>query len=347
MAATTIYGYDSLKSGTSLTDLTKGRWTSVGSGSNLTLQSGQGRFGGQSLQHFSGGGPNASYIQRSGIGNRATLCLHLPVRFDAASTSTMAAIATFQDGATSQIVLGQNAGGQLEIRRGTDSGAVLGTSSFIPSIGVYYILELKVTFNGSTGIIELRNSGTSIIGPTTGLNTISTANAYANSYVLGQPDSTSSRSLKIQYEHVCCLDDFVGDKRFYTNLATGCPTAVWTPNASTNLSRVQETQEDGDTSYVSSSNPGDIDYYSYPALPTGTKNVFAVITSAWARKDDAGARQVRTKIKQGSTVVNGATVNVSTSYAEQYDIAYVDPVSGIAFVKSDVDSLVTGFEMVA
>lgn len=353
MAFSTIYGYDSFKAGTSIADLTLGhRWNTILTSSQFTLQSVKGRFGGQSLQWVST--TSTGNLNKVLAAAHATLVLNFPLRVDSMISGTLRSLVQFLDGSTVQISLKLNADGTFSILRGGSAGTVLATSSFAINTSIYYVMELKVTFAAGTGgTIELRCIGpgsnganSAIIGPTGSLNTSASGNAQATGYRIGD-DIGSGGAITVQYEHIACIDDFVGDKRFYSRLPNADSSVIWTPNASTNISRVQEAQEDGDTTYNSSSTPGQIDLFAWPATITGLQGVLAVITSIWARKDDAGTRQVRTTIKQGGTVANGATVNLATTYVEQADIAYVDPVSGIAFVKSDVDSLLAGYEEVA
>lgn len=357
MSASVIYGGDSFKSGASLADLILGRWSSnQNSTSTVTLNATNGRFGGQSYRIVAAGGAGSftGNLRKTGLGNQSTGCLNFPFKTSAWPVGP-SEIAAFLDGATIQASLVLNADGTLSIYRGGQGGTLLATSSSAITLNTYATYEFKATLaTGTGGTIELRAWGSgfpssgSVIASTGSLNTAASGVGQMNGYQLGEATSRTNQTTGMtwDYEHFLCLDDFLGDKQMIFQLPTGNPTAVWTPNASTNLSRVQEAQEDGDTSYISSGNSGDIDYYSFAALPAGTQGIFAVRTSIWHKNDAAGTSQVRTKIKQGSTVVNGTTINPALSYAEQIDMAYVDPVSTVAFVKSDVDSLVNGVERV-
>jgi hypothetical protein len=358
MSATQIYGVpDSFKSGTSIADLLLGRWTSTAGSFAFSLSAGNGRFGGQSLR-VSFNAPSGSYYYRkAGIGNQTTLCAHFPFKLSALPGSMALGLMSFMDGTTEQVTLGVNSSGAFVVVKGAvvGSGAnILGTSANVISLNTRYVVELKVTFGtGTGGTIELHVRGPNFpstgiaIASTGSLNTAPSGIAQCNAYALGAFNAAATfNPSTLDYEHFMVLDDFLGDKQISFYPPTGNPTAVWTPDSSTNLSRVQEAQENGDASYISSGNSGDIDYYSYAALPAGTQGIFAVTRSMWNRNDAAGVSQARTKIKQGSTIANGATVNPALTYSEQIDIAYVDPVSTIAFVASDVNSLLDGVERV-
>lgn len=353
---TTIYHSDSFKSGTSVSDLGLGRWTITNTNGKATLQSAKGRFGGQSLQ-YSGFGNDSSGAQlvKAGLGNIATVCLHMPIRNDA-STISGGALASFYDGSTQQVSLCLNPSGQIVVTRGGYNGTILATSSFALTASVYYVLEFKVTFHGSAGVIEVHcwgpgaPSSAVIISSTGSLNTAPSGNAYFNKFALG-PDGLGQGGggpqYIVQFEHVVLIDTFQGDKRFFTDLPNGTSSTQWTPNASTNLSRINEAQEDGDTTYNSSSTPGQIDLFTFAASIAGLQNIVAVIISIWYRKDDAGARQVSNWISSSGVTAAGTTVNPSTTYAEQLDQFYVDPNTSAAWLKTGVDAMAAGYREVA
>lgn len=345
MSASVIYGYDSFKSGTSLTNLTNARW-SVRNDSTpkFSLNATGGRFGGQSLQYNGTNNYNA-WIQKA-IANQATLYLHFPLWVDAIVSSYDQFIAGFLDGATLQVSLALTPGGVFRLYRST--GTVLATASVGPGIGTYHVMELKVTFSGSVGVYELRMDGVSIIGPTSSANTSGSGNAYANAYFLG-PITGNNPQGTWQYEHIICADDYfnIYDKRFFTRLPNSASSTQWTPNASTNLSQIQEAQQDADTSYNSDSTVGHVDLFGLPATPSGLQNIFAIMTSAWARKDDAGVRSICNQVSSGGTGLDGTTDVLGTDYREFIDILYNDPHTSAAWTKSSADAMLQGYKLVA
>jgi hypothetical protein len=62
-----------------------------------------------------------------------------------------------------------------------------------------------------------------------------------------------------------------------------------------------------DTDYVAAATPGDLDLYAMGNLSFTPDTVHAVQLTMVARKDDAEARQVRTKLKSGTTTADGTT----------------------------------------
>ena len=73
----------------------------------------------------------------------------------------------------------------------------------------------------------------------------------------------------------------------------------WTPLAgSVHYTEENETIADGDSSYVWSPNPGDIDTYDFDQLPAVVSHVYGIQTDIYARADDAGAKTIAPVIRQ-------------------------------------------------
>jgi hypothetical protein len=345
---------DSFKSGTSVSDLFLGRWATDGrSGTgSIAIGASTGRFSGQGLT-ITFGNANTYILATSKFANQATACLNVAVKITSLP-ATATGICNFFDVGTAQLSLVLNAAGTISVYRGAENGTVLATSTFVVTTAVWYLFEIKATFaTGTGGTIEVRCYGPGapssgvIIGPTSSLNTSNSGNAYCNGYAIGRVPNINSGAGVYVYEHIAALDDFVGDKRFYTAAPNGTTSTQWTPNASTNLSRINEAAEDGDTTYNSDSNPGDTDLFTFAATPSNITGIIGLIISAWWRKDDAGTRQIKQRVQSNSVNQDGATVNVSTTYAEQLDISGTDPNTSAAWAKAGVDAMSQGYVLVA
>ena len=88
---------------------------------------------------------------------------------------------------------------------------------------------------------------------------------------------------------------------------------------------VDEEQVDGDTSYVASSTPGDLDFYTMGNLGVTPETIHAVQLMMCARKDDAATREVRLKLKSGATTEDGATQAMAATYQYFSDVYEEDP----------------------
>lgn len=110
--------------------------------------------------------------------------------------------------------------------------------------------------------------------------------------------------------------------------------AVITPAG--NYPFVEDRQEDGDLTYVSSSSPGAVDLYGNPGLPITPQSIIGLSVRSFQRKGDAGARSGQVRLKSGATTVDGASVPLGTTYGNVYKIQDVDPNTGVAWTASGI-----------
>ncbi len=116
---------------------------------------------------------------------------------------------------------------------------------------------------------------------------------------------------------------------------------------SSNYLMVNNTLIDGDTSFNSSDVVGAIDVFDAANMPVSPLAIYAVQSVVCARKDDAGTRTLRPKMKSGSTVANGAALGLSTSYACTVDIHSLDPDTSAAWTLERVNLAQVGYELVS
>ncbi len=227
--------------------------------------------------------------------------------------------------------------------RVTRNGTVLGTSAGGVIVdGVWNYIEMELTRNASTGAYNVYVNGASVLSGT-GANT---------------------GSLDIDNMNTAFGNDGVNqlyDDFYVTNVATKLGESridTIRPNADTadkdwarstgadNYALVDETTYNGDTDYVSSATPGDLDIYGVTDLSFTPATVRAVQTTMVARKDDATSRSIRTKLKSGATTSNGATRSMTTSYVVSGDIFETDPDTAGAWSASSVNAAQVGIEVV-
>ena len=89
---------------------------------------------------------------------------------------------------------------------------------------------------------------------------------------------------------------------------------------------MNETIPDGDTTFVSDFNPGDIDSYHVGSLAALSGNVYGVVTNLYARKDDATGKQIAPVIREaGADHVGTTTGGITTSYLFYRQVWQNDP----------------------
>jgi hypothetical protein len=119
-------------------------------------------------------------------------------------------------------------------------------------------------------------------------------------------------------------------------------------NTTNNADLVNEPQEDGLTSYIYDSNPGDTDFYSIASIPSVPASVIATVLRAYAMKSDAGTRVLGVQLKSGATTV--ATPNLvltPSGFQWAWRTDMVDPNTGLAWAPTAVDVVQIGPKLIA
>lgn len=107
---------------------------------------------------------------------------------------------------------------------------------------------------------------------------------------------------------------------------------------------VNETDPDGDSSYISDNTLNDISRFTYPAI-SGT-SVLAVTVWPFVRKDDGGARTIQASIKSGATLgTSGTDVSPGTNYAYAMLQSLTDPNTGAAWTLAAVNAAEFGVKI--
>jgi hypothetical protein len=110
-----------------------------------------------------------------------------------------------------------------------------------------------------------------------------------------------------------------------------------------NYSTVQEPQQDGLTSYVYDSNPGDADFYGLASIASTPATVIATTVRGYMQKSDAGTRTAAVQLKSGATTVASPTLVLTSSgwlWAWRTDLT--DPNTGAAWTPAAVNNAQIG-----
>lgn len=330
-------------------------WTNVNT-TSVTIAA-NGRNGGDSFRISGNGFAGFSRTLSSAF---ATVSVGFALRTNglAGPTTGTSNIVNFQDGTGggTQVTISVNPTGNIVAFRGNGNGTVLGTSALALSTNVFYYIEAAVTINNTTGSVTVKVNGTTYLN-LTGINTRSTANNSCNAVTFGN-NITFQNSSGLCQGNIVDYDDLYidnagtlyGDSRVESLLpnANGA-TNAWTANgAASNWQCVDQNPADDDTTYVSSAAAGNIDQYTYPALPTGTGVVRAVMTVPIARDDSAGTTTLASVYYVAATVFLGANNNISsTTYNAYPDIQALNPNTSAAWSISDVNGAQFGVKRVA
>lgn len=241
--------------------------------------------------------------------------------------------------------------GCLQFLRGGTT-TILISESMVRSNNWHY-LEVALKISDTVGQIHARVDGKLVLNEY-GLDT---KNGGTNAWVdtlRVDPDGNNTRDI-----YVCnpifmsstgsSYNNFIGPKRVYTCFPTGGDTSNWTRGStgSTNWQLVDETDPDGDSTFVESASTGTVDLYQFENLPSNCSVVDAVAINFSAKDSTGGTSNMRAIIDSTGNISNGATVSLTSSYAIYQTIFMTDPNGGGAWTPAAVNNLLAGIEVVA
>lgn len=322
-------------------------WTSVGGGVPSIAASG-GRTSGSCLRF--GGFASMTKI----LDSQATWGVAAAVKFF--NVGSAFTFLNLTDSGTSQVDVRANTDGTLSITR---NGTVLGTTSISVTGSTWYHVEMKATIHPSAGAAQLWVNGVSRIGPLTGINTRTSANSTANTWVLGTPATSTS----VDYDDIIFYDGQttdaygntavvgpIGDRGVLARaLASDGTYAQFTPNSGTaHYSRLTETSPDGDTTYNEDATVGHRDSFNPATLPVTVTAVVAKAIVGYARKTDVGSRQAGFSWRIGSTDYDHPTaIDLTDSYLYHLRFADADPSTAAAWGLTNAGASQVGVKVVS
>jgi len=303
-----------------------------------------GRFSDSKAYSLSGAGsPQLIYYNNPNTEFAAAISRTMSTRNDPTSSSYNLDGFAFSDGtATNDLCVAIKANGSIQVSRGSNPTTnILGTSATgLVAAGVWFHMGVEVVRHATTGSVNVYIDGVQVLA-LTNVNT-------------GATEVTQTRICKMNSSAV--FDDFYfcdeaswfGECRCSPRTVTADTTQKdFAPSTgSDNYACVDEVPA-VTTDYVSSTTPGAVDLYETSDLPFNPLSVLGVKVTLVAAKDDITTRTYRGKVKSGGTVANGSTKSASSSYAITSDVFDKDPNTGSAWVKSGLDALQIGVEVVA
>jgi hypothetical protein len=327
------------------------KWDAVSA--NVAISSASARFG--TAGGFRNNDQSIRVIRKSFGTNATTLIAGAAFQPGSLSAGNQSGILAFADGGTAQVTVLCDSTGQLTMNRGTNT-ATLGSSGLrLLTFGRWYYIELKAVIDPSAGSFEVRVDGVTWISGT-GLNTRATANSQANGLLLS--NGVGGGASLASWDDVYCCDttgtannDFLGDVGVRAVFPTGAGSSAQASRGGTdsgaNWSQTDEATPNDDTDYVLDSTVGHKDLYAMGDLAATVSSVKAVQLLYRSRKDDAGTRTLKGKVKHSTTEGNGADQPQSASYAYFRDVFETNPSTGAAWTPSEVNAVEAGFEVVA
>jgi hypothetical protein len=236
----------------------------------------------------------------------------------------------------------------------------LGRIGFVDANGINYFanpttfsyaswlyVEIDVFF-GTSGSFMLSVNGQEVLSET-GIKTATASNSYGPALYTdgdGHPN--------VLYDDLYVLapsvegtlgDSFLGDIKIVPLVPNGAGRLnQWSQVGGTtgeNWTSVDEEPPDGDTSYVYSTTPGQIDAYTVPIPTTITpvSSVYGVAVYGYARKDDSPARIVSVGVGNGATESFDEGSALSSNYLYVQRVMPTNPLTSADWNLSDFTDL--------
>jgi hypothetical protein len=298
--------------------------------------------------------PGAGYLTNPGSGatktidSQPTWTVGFGYRITAIPNQILISIL---DGATSQMDLRLTGTGQLQVTRG---GTVLATSAVgLITAAVWNYIEFQTTINNTTGAYSVHLNGAAVSGLTaTGVNTRMSANNTADTIALPNFPGGSTFDYSDFYMNdgtgSSPNNGFWGDTRIDTQVPTGAGNYTqWTPSTGSNWQNVDDMPPNSDTDYNSDSTVGHIDSFAVSSVVPLTGTVYARQVALFARKDDAGLRQIAPLFRHSTTDSVGTTVTLSTSYQYYFQLYETNPATSSAWTISDCNGDESGYKTIS
>jgi len=326
---------------------------------------GYGVPGGIATSRLTTRGYSASASYYIGTGNKFGYCLYFNVGYSNVLTTpalttnpTLIFGCSVYFGSSSYINFGMYDGGtygvNVTFQPGTPatvtarlgSSTITSNSSF-STVPKWYFVEMKVFCHASSGSIEIRIDGTTLIS-ITGVNTKAGTNDYHNKLVINTTTNTYVDDLYICDGSDTTCNDFQGVCKVVGLLPeSDTSTVEWTPNTgSAHYNLVNENPSNADTNYVYTSTQTLRDLYNYQHLVgTGTIKGLQLVTQARMSAGESLVLQAPI-VSNGITEIGPDTTLTSYSYFDYRHISTTDPNTGAAWTIEGLNAAEIGVKVV-
>jgi len=194
-------------------------------------------------------------------------------------------------------------------------------STIAMSANTWHFFEMKAVIHDTTGSLEVKLDGVSL-GEFTG----DTDQANSTGDLVSSARIHTLSGGVNEIDDIYILDttgslntDFLGDCSVETIRPDGAGANTdWTPLSGANYTQVDETLEDGDTTYVSASTVAAKDTYTFAAIASANTDIRGVGVTIVAERQEGGERALTTETIDGANVQTGAAMYIGSSQYAHY-----------------------------
>lgn len=259
------------------------------------------------------------------------------------------ALIRFNEGATLHVDLRWDALGHLLVTR---NGTTLATGTTVFLINTDYAIDIRVKISDTVGTLEVWvNDVQELVA--TGLDTQNGGTGLVDTISLCASNGQTSRFSEVYiFDTAGSVNNVrAGSWRISPRRPSVAGNyAQWTPNASTNVSRVSDSPaNDGDTTYNSDATAGHKDSFQFGAVPWTAGTIAGIMHRLVARKDDAGVKTIRAIQRQSGADQSGTTQTLTIAYVHYTEVKETNPSTAVAYTTAEMRTTTPefGYEVVA
>lgn len=328
--------------GNSTVFMRDGAWAELVSAAPSTDQA---RTGTRSLEF---GASNSAIARRVFGGTKSVVGVGFPIYMEDLPTAnrSLAAI-EFRDNANeTQVTIIVESTGALAAYAGNKlTPTLLGTSSALITANAWNHIEGRVRIGGTDGSVEVRLNGVTVLN-LADVDTDATGAGEVSQYATRNWTSRIQNGFYIDDviawdDQGGTNDDFVGDKKVFTDFPTSDTADVgWAPlSGATRFAMINEASPDGDTSYDQAGDTGDVMGVGFANVDASIVNIVAVCMAHKSRKTDAGDCNVQLTVSSSGTDEDGVDRPMTTAYTLYHDAFDVDPDTGAPWTTGGANAM--------
>ena len=287
----------------------------------------------------------SGYLAKNLPAQKAIIIIGTRIKFDSLSSSS--SFLYFLDSTSVQVSVRAHTDGSVNVYRSTTT-IIASSATGLISTGTWYYIEFKITFDNTTGTVDVKLDGTSIISATS-LDTCATSNEYITSIQI----RSNGNYVYFDDLYICdttgsIRNDFLGDveiKTYYPN-ADGTYTGLTPSTGSDHYALVDEPQLVGETDYNYGSAIGDKDTYDMTTY-SESGNVLGVQICAAVRNSSTGTMKVRTMCRSGTTPTDneGADFAISQTMKGALTIYEQEPTDTVDWTAAKINAAEFGLKI--
>lgn len=299
------------------------------------------RFNGSS-NHTSPGLRRVLGVERSTVGVGGVFYFTaLPTANAYGGGNSGSVLYSLRDSANNHLVaISLSTTGQILAHSGMASGTLYGTSAAVITAGAYQHIEARFFVHASTGTIEVRVNGVTVLSLTGLVISSSLVGQVALNPRSGSASLCYLDDIFVWDDQGTENNDFLGDRRVRTQFINGnTASAAWTAvGAATGYECIDEAAPDDETTYIEATGgttpTSEFEFEDLPAVGA----IAAIQTYVRARKTNAGVGNLQTSLVSGASVDAGTDRTITEVYTYYMDVSELDPATGVPWTQSAVNS---------